>query len=457
MILKNDTIVSRVTPLIRCNIGIIRISGPLTSKVSIKILGKIPLERHASYLPFFDIKGKILDHGIALWFPGPHSFTGEDSLELQGHGNPIILNLIISNILSIPNIRLSRPGEFSERAFLNGKIDLIQAESIADLINANSEKAAYAALNSLQGVFSSYINKLIDKIKKFRIIIETYINFSEHETDLNFKCDIEKEINTLISFLKNILKKSIQTFILHESIKIVICGAPNSGKSSLLNSLSKTNRAIVTNIPGTTRDIIYANVDIKGISFNLVDTAGLRLTEDLIERIGIQLAWKEINSADHVFFIIDGTSTFHDQIKNYTNFTKFISNEINVTIIFNKLDLDNFRVNFEYFKNKNYMSVSVLTNQGIEKLRDHLCNIFKIDEFFSNNENIFLARQRHINILKEVLNHIRKSKKYWKNFFNIELLAEDLRICQDKLNLITGSYTTDQLLTDIFSSFCIGK
>ncbi|XBC40780.1 MAG: tRNA uridine-5-carboxymethylaminomethyl(34) synthesis GTPase MnmE [Buchnera aphidicola (Nurudea yanoniella)] len=454
---KHDTIVSRVTPAIQCNIGIIRVSGKLASEVSIKILGKIPLARYASYLPFFDIKGKILDHGIALWFPSPHSFTGEDSLELQGHGNPIVINLLISNILSIPNIRLSRPGEFSERAFLNGKIDLVQAESIVDLINANSEQAARAALHSLQGVFSHRVNHLIEKFKKFRVMIETFINFSEHEVHFDFKYNINKKVNKFIYLLNNILKISIRNSILREGIKIVICGAPNSGKSSLLNTLSKTNRAIVTDIPGTTRDVIYENINIDGTLFKIVDTAGLRLTEDFIERIGIQFAWKEINSADHIFFVIDGTSNDSDQVKNYVNFIKLISKNVDVTIVFNKSDLNNFKINLKYFKNKNYISISTLTQKGIKNLCKHLCNVFKIDKFSKNDEDVFLARQRHINILSKVLNYVKESKINWNKFNNIELLADDMRVCQEELSGIVGSFSTDQLLSDIFSKFCIGK
>ncbi|QCI23069.1 tRNA uridine-5-carboxymethylaminomethyl(34) synthesis GTPase MnmE [Buchnera aphidicola] len=453
---NNDTIVSRVTPEIRCNIGIIRVSGPLASKASMKVLGKVPLARYASYLPFLDITGKILDRGIALWFPKPRSFTGEDSLELQGHGNPIIIDLLIANILSVPTIRLAKPGEFSERAFLNGKMDLVQAESIVDLINANSEQAARAALQSLQGLFSFHINKLVKKITKLRVTIEALINFSE-EMHYNYKYDIESKINELILLLNNIYNVSIQGTILREGIKIVICGYPNSGKSSLLNVLSCINRSIVTDIPGTTRDLIYECININGLLFHLVDTAGLRVTGDIIERIGIKFAWKEINLADHILFVIDGSSNLHEQVMNYSNFIELLSNNVGITIVFNKSDLLNFKINFDYFKNSNYILVSTKTGKGIKKLRTHLYNLFKINKFSENNEGIFLARRRHIKILIDVLNHIKYSKKNWKINDNIELLAEDLRICHENLNNITGAFTSDQLLSDIFSDFCIGK
>ncbi|XBC38210.1 MAG: tRNA uridine-5-carboxymethylaminomethyl(34) synthesis GTPase MnmE [Buchnera aphidicola (Floraphis choui)] len=457
MTYKNDTIVSRVTPEVRCNIGIIRISGPLAFQVSIQVLGKIPLSRYASYLPFLDSSGKILDYGIALWFPKPHSFTGEDSLELQGHGNPIIIDLLIASILTISNVRLAKPGEFSERAFLNGKIDLVQAESIVDLINATSEQSARAALRSLQGLFSFHVNNLIKKFIKFRVMIETLINFSEDEIELDYKYNIKNEINKLINLLNNIYNISTQGAVLREGVKIVICGHPNSGKSSLLNSLSCTNRAIVTDIPGTTRDVIYECINIRGVLFHLVDTAGLRLTKDLVERIGIEFAWKEINLADHILFIIDGSSSKNDQTKNYTEFLSMLSKNINITVVFNKLDLKNFKVYINDFKKHNYILVSAKTGRGIEKLRKHLYDIYKTNKIFDDNESIFLARRRHIDILLKILNCIKESKKNWKKYHNIELLAEDIRICQDLLNSITGSFTSDQLLSDIFSNFCIGK
>ncbi|XBC37692.1 MAG: tRNA uridine-5-carboxymethylaminomethyl(34) synthesis GTPase MnmE [Buchnera aphidicola (Meitanaphis microgallis)] len=454
---KDDTIVAKVTPEMRCNIGIIRISGSLSSKVSKKVLGKVPLARYASYLPFLDIEGKTLDHGIALWFPAPCSFTGEDILELQGHGNPIIMDLLISNILSISNIRLAKPGEFSERAFLNGKIDLIQAESIVDLINATSEQAARAALQSLQGLFSLHINILIKKFNKFRMIIEALINFSEDEINLSNENTIKHDISDIIRLINDIYNMSIRGSVLRQGVKIVICGHPNSGKSSLLNSLSCIERAIVTDIPGTTRDIIYECININGMLFNLVDTAGLRLTEDIIERMGIRLAWKEINSADHILFVIDSNSNLCDQIKHYVDFTKLISSNISITIVFNKLDLLSSKIDVNYFKNNNYIFVSTKTGEGIKELRKNLYDTFQINKFFCNNESIFLARRRHIDALLKILNYMKISLKNWNKYCNIELLAEDIRICQDQLNHITGICTSDQLLSDIFSNFCIGK
>ncbi|XBC44391.1 MAG: tRNA uridine-5-carboxymethylaminomethyl(34) synthesis GTPase MnmE [Buchnera aphidicola (Schlechtendalia peitan)] len=457
MFFKNDTIVSRVMPEIRCNIGIIRVSGPLASRASIKILNKIPLSRYAYYSPFLDKNGMIIDHGIALWFPNPNSFTGEDVLELQGHGNPIIINMLISNILSIPNIRLAKPGEFSERAFLNGKIDLIQAESIIDIINSTSEQAIRAALKSLQGSFSIHIKKIVKKIIKFRMIIETLINFSEDDIGLDYEYDIEYTINKLILLLKNIYNISTKSNILREGIKVVICGYPNSGKSSLLNSLLCFDRAIVTNIPGTTRDIIYEDVHINGMLFHLVDTAGLRFTKNVIEKIGIKLAWKEINLADHILFVVDGACDLYTQKKNYSNFIKILSENSNVTVIFNKLDLQNFKVHIESFKNSNHIFVSTKTGEGIEKLRQYLYDNFKMKNFCNNSEDVFLARRRHIDALEKVLNYMKDSKKNWKINNNIELLAEDMRVCQNELNSITGSFTSDQLLSQIFSNFCIGK
>ncbi|AAO26761.1 putative tRNA modification GTPase trmE [Buchnera aphidicola str. Bp (Baizongia pistaciae)] len=455
----NDTIVSRVTSEGKSSVGIIRISGKLAFEVSIKVLNRdyLPI-RTACYLSFLDLSGKIIDQGIVLWFPGPSSFTGEDVLELQGHGNPIIIDLLITTILSIPGIRLANPGEFSERAFLNGKIDLAQAESISDLINATSEQAARSAMQSLQGLFSIYINNLIKDFTKFRAKIEAQINFSDHEINAdNLDVFIEHEINRIISRIKKIRNTAIQGSVLREGIKVVISGAPNSGKSSLLNALSLTNRAIVTNFPGTTRDVIYENIIINGVLFILIDTAGLRITNNPIENIGIERAWNEIKLAEHILFVIDGSRSVQNQLKNYNNFIKSLSKTSCITIVFNKSDLSKFKINSDLRNLNNGVLVSSKTGVGIEALRQHLYFSFKSSFEVNNSEGVVSARRRHINILSMVLEKFLSSKKDWKKINNIELLADDLRTCQDLLGGITGKITSDELLSEIFSEFCIGK
>lgn len=457
MCFKNDTIVSRVTPEVRCGIGIIRVSGKLASNVAVKILGKQIPARYASYLPFLNSKGSVLDRGIALRFEKPFSFTGEDVLELQGHGNPIIIDLLISEILSISGIRLAKPGEFSERAFLNGKIDLVQAESIVDLINASSQKAVSAALQSLDGMFSTYINSLIQRIKKLRIKIEALINFSEDEVNFNVQNIIKCDLENILKTAQDIYLISAKGNVLNEGVKVVISGDPNSGKSSLFNVLSLVDRSIVTSIPGTTRDIIYETININGVSFRLADTAGLRITSNVVETIGINRAWKEINSADHVLFVVDGTLSFHDQMQSYNVFSKLFLAKSQLTLIFNKCDDSNFKINSKLSNLKSSITISNKTKFGIEKLRRHLYDSLKFSFSEKCQEGVFLARRRHLNIILKVLKIIKKSKKMWKCFDNIELLAEDLKLCQNLLGEITGVYSSNQLLSDIFSNFCIGK
>ncbi|XBC39761.1 MAG: tRNA uridine-5-carboxymethylaminomethyl(34) synthesis GTPase MnmE [Buchnera aphidicola (Chaetogeoica yunlongensis)] len=457
----NDTIVSRITPEGRSSVGIIRISGKLVYKVILIVLkkNKLPV-RKACYLSFFDIFGKIIDQGISLWFPKPYSFTGEDVLELQGHGNPVIIDLIISTILSISGIRLANPGEFSERAFLNGKIDLVQAESVSDLINATSEQAVRASLRSLQGMFSVYINDLVKKFVNLRTKIETQINFSEEDINFNYeKNKIDYEINKIINNIKDIQNIAVKGNVIREGIRVVISGDPNSGKSSLLNALSFNDRAIVTHVPGTTRDVIYENIIINGILFILIDTAGLRSTKDFVEKIGIERAWKEIYSAEHILFVIDGSLSDFDQCKSYNTFINSVSNISHITIVFSKLDLNEFK-SISSIKNSKYkiLSVSSKTGLGIEELRQHLyVSTKKLNDTVDSSEGVILARRRHLNILFLILDKMIEGKKTWIEMCNFELLAEDLRLCQNYLGEITGKNTSDQLLSDIFSKFCIGK
>nr|MBP8173637.1 tRNA uridine-5-carboxymethylaminomethyl(34) synthesis GTPase MnmE [Aeromonadaceae bacterium] len=306
---QNDTIVAQATAPGRGGVGILRVSGPDCEAVAMAVLGKVPRLRYAEYLPFLDEQGQVLDQGIALLFKGPNSFTGEDVLELQGHGGPVVLDMLLRRILLLPGIRTARPGEFSERAFLNDKLDLAQAEAIADLIEATSEQAARSALHSLQGDFSRRINELVEALIRLRIYVEAAIDFPEEEIDFLSDGKVAGDLYAVIERLAQVQQEARQGALLREGMKVVIAGRPNAGKSSLLNALAGRESAIVTEIAGTTRDVLREHIHIDGMPLHIIDTAGLRHTEDAVEKIGIERAWAEIAQADRVLFLVDGTTT----------------------------------------------------------------------------------------------------------------------------------------------------
>ncbi|AEO08389.1 tRNA modification GTPase TrmE [Buchnera aphidicola str. Ak (Acyrthosiphon kondoi)] len=452
--IHDETIVAQVTCPGKSAVGILRVSGFQAKTVAIKILGKIPLARFATYSNFLDQNSKVLDKGISLWFPAPNSLTGEDVLELQGHGSPLIMDLLINQILSINNIRMAKPGEFSERAFLNGKIDLVQAESIDDLINAETESSIRASLNSLNGDFSFFIKELMNLIIKFRINIESSIDFSEEEININIKDVVNlkfKELYQKFLALKNIVLKGS---LLREGKKIVIAGLPNAGKSSLLNILSNSDRAIITDLPGTTRDLLYEHVSINGIVCELIDTAGLRDTNNEIERIGIMRAWEVIRKANHILFVIDKTISKSKQKKICNEFIQNISNNnIPITFVLNKNDLVKDEYGFKNVNGLSFISISARTGEGIDILRNH---IIKIEKNI-HTESIFIARRRHIKQLDLAYNEFLIAKKKWRSCQDIDLLAESLSLINRFLGEITGKCTSEDLLKYIFSSFCIGK
>ncbi|OCF97538.1 tRNA uridine-5-carboxymethylaminomethyl(34) synthesis GTPase MnmE [Gilliamella apicola] len=453
--MNTDTIVAQATPPGRGGVGILRVSGPKAQDVAKAVLGILPKPRYAHYLPFLASDGTTLDEGIALFFPNPNSFTGEDVLELQGHGGPVILDLLLKRILDIPSVRIARPGEFSERAFLNDKLDLAQAEAIADLIDASSEQAAKSALSSLQGVFSKKINTLVEALIHLRIFTEAAIDFPEEEIDFLSDGKIAAELEQVIQRLNEVRQEAKQGSLLREGMKVVIAGRPNAGKSSLLNALAGRDAAIVTDIAGTTRDVLREHIHIDGMPLHIIDTAGLREASDEVERIGIERAWQEIDQADRVLFMVDSTTTNEtNPEKLWPEFIERLPKNIPVTVIRNKADLTGEPLGYSEQNGYCLIQLSARTGEGITLLRDHLKQVMG---FTSSTEGGFLARRRHLQALEKAAEHLNNGQYQLTTFHAGELLAEELRLAQEALSEITGEFTSDDLLGRIFSSFCIGK
>lgn len=456
---QQETIAAQATAPGRGGVGIIRISGPEAKNAANAILGKLPEVRKAEYLPFFDHQKTILDQGIALFFKAPNSFTGEDVLELQGHGGPVILDMLLKEIVALPRIRMAKPGEFSEQAFLNDKLDLTQAEAIADLINSNSEQAARCALHSLQGNFSKLVHQLVEDVIHLRMYVEAAIDFPEEEID--FLAD-EKVINNLKNIITNIeevQQQAKQGSIIREGMRVVIAGRPNAGKSSLLNALSGKETAIVTDIEGTTRDVLTEQIHIDGMPLHIIDTAGLRESPDKVEQIGIERAWQEIKQADRVLLMVDSSSTKIEDLTTdlhafWPEFFDQLPDNMGVTIIRNKADISGNTIGSEEQDNKTVITLSAKSGNGVSILTEHLKTIMG---YQGNTEGGFMARRRHLVALEAAHQHLLSGLEQLEAYVAGEILAEELRICQQALNEITGEFTSDDLLGQIFSSFCIGK
>ncbi|KAE9535526.1 tRNA uridine-5-carboxymethylaminomethyl(34) synthesis GTPase MnmE [Ursidibacter arcticus] len=450
-----ETIVAQATPIGRGGIGILRVSGPQAAEVAQAVLGKCPKPRMADYLPFKDEDGTILDQGIALFFKAPNSFTGEDVLELQGHGGQVILDILLNRILKVKGIRIARAGEFSEQAFLNDKLDLAQAEAIADLIDATSEQAARSALKSLQGEFSNKINQLVDSVIYLRTYVEAAIDFPDEEIDFLADGKIETKLNEIIAQLANVRQEAKQGTILREGMKVVIAGKPNAGKSSLLNALAGREAAIVTDIAGTTRDVLREHIHIDGMPLHIIDTAGLREASDEVEKIGIKRAWDEIAQADHVLLMIDSTESQSEHFQQeWADFLSKLPKNIPVTVIRNKVDLTGESESLVNVDNFTLIRLSAQTKVGVDLLREHLK---KSMGYQSSTEGGFIARRRHLVALETAAEHLQRGHIQLTQFHAGELLAEELRLVQNALSEITGQFTSDDLLGNIFSSFCIGK
>lgn len=453
MNLNTDTIAAIATAPGRGGVGILRVSGPKARQVA-ETLVKQPLQpRHAHYCAFHSSAGEVLDQGIALFFPGPNSFTGEDVLELQGHGGPVILDLLLREITRL-GIRLARPGEFSERAFLNDKLDLAQAEAIADLIDATTEQAARNALHSLQGAFSARIHELVEALIRLRIYVEAAIDFPEEEIDFLSDGHVAREFEQIEERLAAVFREARQGALVRDGMRVVIAGRPNAGKSSLLNALSGRESAIVTSIEGTTRDVLREHIHIEGMPLHIIDTAGLRDSPDEVEQIGIQRAWEEIRQADRILLLVDARSTDEQRPEVlWPEFVAQLPDPAKLTLIRNKVDLTQESAGF-LNSTGNVLGISAVTGAGMDTLKQHLKDIMGYQQ---TGESGFTARRRHLDALERAQDYLRAGKAQLHGYAAGELLAEDLRQAQNALSEITGEFTPDDLLGRIFSSFCIGK
>ena len=446
-----DTICAVATPAGAGGLGIVRVSGPGVPEISRTLMGFLPSPRYATLADFTDSEDEVIDSGIALYFPAPHSFTGEHVLELQGHGGAFILQRLMRRVLNL-GARAARPGEFSERAFLNNKLDLVQAEAIADLIASGSNAAARAAQRSLQGVFSSQVHELQEELTSLRVFVEAAIDFPEEEIDFLAESDVVQQVNTARRHLSGLLDGARQGRLLRDGIVLAIIGRPNAGKSSLLNALSGQDSAIVTAIPGTTRDVLREQIDLDGIPVHVADTAGIRETSDLIEAEGVRRARQALESADIVLLIKD--------VSNNADSEQDLSAElppgVTTIVVGNKIDLlpEGRLQKFQDKDETQQVWISTITGQGMDDLRSRIRDAVGVTD---QVEGSFSARQRHIDALKRAGGHMAAGSQAMETAQAGELLAEELRLAQQALGEITGELLPDDLLGEIFSSFCIGK
>ena len=453
-LITQDTIAAQATAPGRGGVGIIRVSGPDASSIATAVIGELPKARYAHYGPFLDENGAELDEGIALYFPGPNSFTGEDVLELQGHGGPIVMDFLLQRVQAL-GCRLANPGEFSERAFLNDKLDLAQAEAIADLIDSSSQQAAKCALRSLQGEFSKRIHTLVEQLTNLRIYVEAAIDFPEEEIDFLADGIVLDRLEKVIALLSAVKSEAKQGSLIREGMNVVIAGRPNAGKSSLLNALAGKEAAIVTDIAGTTRDVLREHIHIDGMPLHIIDTAGLRDAPDEVERIGISRAWQEIQAADRILLMVDSTQTAADDPQQiWPEFVEQLEDTSKITIIRNKADLTGEAIGMHSGDGAPLINLSAKADLGINVLREHLKTCMG---YQSTAEGGFLARRRHLDAIDRAQELLDLGLAQLIHNNAGELLAEDLRQAQQALGEITGDVSSDELLGKIFSSFCIGK
>ena len=468
----HDPIVAIATASGRGAVGIVRVSGQGLAGFVQALLGRTLKPREATYLPFSDAGGQPIDHGLALWFPGPHSYTGEDVLELQGHGGPVVLQLLLARCLAVaqsmgvdgaaclPGLRPARAGEFTERAFLNDKLDLAQAEAVADLIDASTEAAARSASRSLSGAFSDEIHVLLEGLVRLRMLVEATLDFPEEEIDFLQKADAAGQLTRLQAALQGVQAQARQGALLRDGLRVVIAGQPNAGKSSLLNALAGAELAIVTPIAGTTRDVVQQTIQIEGVPLHVIDTAGLRDSPDVdeVEQIGIERAWGQIAKADAVLFLHDLTRATDPAYQQADDaIAAALPSGVQVVSVWNKWDRCEPATWAALAERRRVddVALSAKSGHGLEPLRQRL---LQLAGWTPSSDGIFMARERHVQALGRVAAHLDAAAEWLAaRAEHLDLLAEELRLAQHALGEITGEFTADDLLGEIFSRFCIGK
>ena len=444
---KVETICALATAIGQSGIGVVRISGPLSKIVANKLLQIELKPRHAYYGSFYDKDSNKIDKGVSIYFPGPNSYTGEDVIEFQGHGGMSVLRKLLETATFF-GARLAEPGEFTKRAFLNGKMDLVQAEAVQDLIQSSSEQSALSAVRSLTGEFSEKINHLLADLTSLRVFVEATIDFSDEEIDFLESHEVSVKLQTLKNLLLEILESANQGAILRDGLYVAIAGKPNAGKSSLLNALTKQPSAIVTDIAGTTRDVLKETIHIDGMPLHIIDTAGLHNSNNIIEQEGIRRAHTEINNADVVLLVYDAK----DKLADFSILPEAVKNKP-IIYIRNKIDLLKAKAEIKEVENQTEVSLSAKNGDGIDLLRQALS---EAAGYKPDGEGVFLARKRHILAIDLTLNYINSAIEQLEGGAS-ELVAEDLRQAGMSLGTITGEFSSDDLLGEIFSSFCIGK
>jgi tRNA modification GTPase len=462
-----QAIVAIATPAGRGAVGMVRVSGPDLRALVQALCGRALLPRQATYLPFLDDDGQAIDQGLAIYFPAPHSYTGEDVLELQAHGGPIVLQLLQARCLRAaaqwdpgrqqsvcPGLRLAEPGEFTQRAFLNNKLDLAQAEAVSDLIDASTEAAARGASRSLQGAFSGEVQALLEALIRLRMLVESTLDFPEEDIDFLQQADAQGQLDALCDQVQSVLRQTRQGALLRDGMQVVIAGQPNAGKSSLLNALAGMELAIVTPVAGTTRDVVSQTLQIEGVPIHVLDTAGLRETDDAVERIGIERAWQAIERADALLFVHDATQQDDpDHQARDQRLRARLPAGLPAIEVWNKCDVASVQPSSVPHE---ALAVSAKQGQGLADLRQRLLQIAGWQQ--AAGEGLYSARQRHVQALHEVAEHLKAAQMALAQQAGaLDLLAEDLRQAQQALARITGDFSADDLLGEIFSRFCIGK
>lgn len=446
-----DTIVAVATAPGRGGVGVVRISGKQSAEIVSAICGKLPTPRYATFTHFRSAENEVIDEGIALYFPSPASFTGEDVVELQGHGSPLVMDKLCQRAVEL-GARMARPGEFSERAFLNNKMDLAQAEAVADLIESSTEQAAKSAMRSLQGDFSNRINDFLQELTHLRMYVEASIDFSDEEIDFLAEAQVDRQLQDLLKTLEGITGSAKQGRLLREGISVVLAGQPNAGKSSLHNQLAGHDAAIVTDVAGTTRDVLREQIHLGGLPLRISDTAGLHdATNDIVELEGIRRTQNELAQADHILLLIDDSQGLTEQDRKIL--AELPANKP-LTIIRNKIDKSGHLTQLTEEEGYPTLYLSAKSGDGLELLQQHL---YQAVGFHPEEEGVFIARRRHLDALARARQSIVNGYDCLSGMGAGELLAEELRLAQNALGEITGTFTTEDLLDHIFSSFCIGK